>query len=558
MRIPRYLVVEDCGSVINPAIVDGQIRGGVAQGLGAVLLERAVYDEDGQLVTTTLVDYLLPTASEIPTIEICHIEPEPGSPPTYRGVGEGGAIGAPAALTNAIEDALGALRRDHHRAVPPAGPDPRAGRAAGRAGAPGRARAGGRARPIGRGQAGRERGPMQDVVTAADRRLTYLSGGLWDSSTLPERLAHHAQTRPDAVAVVDATGRYTYAELRRDAAAVCSHLRAAGVAAGEVVSLQLPNRYEAVAAALGVLQLGAVLNPLLPNYRHHELRYVVETARSKAIITPAVYRGFDHRDLVADVRGATATALHHLVVDDGAGGGDATWSDATTPPLLGEDHLPPPRPAEAVSEVIFTSGTEANPKAVMHTEQTTNFSARVAYTFLGLGPEDVVWMPSPVGHSTGFNYGVRFAIYHGPAPRAAGPVERLVGRRADRAGAVQLHPGRHHLPPGSRRRGGRAGRPPRLAPVLRLRGRPRPRRAGRCRRRASASASCGCTDRPRCWWAPGTGPPHPLAKRRLTDGSALTHVEIVDARRRRADRGRGRAGRALRPGAQHLRRILRR
>jgi carbon-monoxide dehydrogenase large subunit len=106
VRIPRYLVVEDCGTVINPAIVDGQIRGGVAQGIGGVLLERAAYDEDGQMVTTTLVDYLLPTATDIPTIEISHIEPAPGDPPTYRGVGEGGAIGAPAALTNAIEDAL--------------------------------------------------------------------------------------------------------------------------------------------------------------------------------------------------------------------------------------------------------------------------------------------------------------------------------------------------------------------------------------------------------------------------------------------------------------------
>jgi acyl-CoA synthetase (AMP-forming)/AMP-acid ligase II len=66
-----------------------------------------------------------------------------------------------------------------------------------------------------------------------------------------------------------------------------------------------------------------------------------------------------------------------------------------------------------VSELIFTSGTEANPKAIMHTEQTANFSVRVAYADLGLGRDDVVWMPSPVGHSTGFNYGVRFALYHG-------------------------------------------------------------------------------------------------------------------------------------------------
>jgi carbon-monoxide dehydrogenase large subunit len=104
--VPRYLVVEDCGRMINPAVVDGQIRGGVAQGIGAVLYERVVYDDQGQPLSSTLMDYLAPTAAELPRIDIEHLEgPIQGDIP-YRGVGEGGAIGAPAALTNAIEDAL--------------------------------------------------------------------------------------------------------------------------------------------------------------------------------------------------------------------------------------------------------------------------------------------------------------------------------------------------------------------------------------------------------------------------------------------------------------------
>jgi len=69
--------------------------------------------------------------------------------------------------------------------------------------------------------------------------------------------------------------------------------------------------------------------------------------------------------------------------------------------------------ADAVSELIFTSGTEANPKAIMHTEQTANFSVRIAYSDLQMNAADVVWMPSPIGHSTGFNYGLRFALFHG-------------------------------------------------------------------------------------------------------------------------------------------------
>ena len=106
VRILRYLVVEDCGRIINPAIVDGQIRGGIAQGIGGVLYEHAAYDDEGQCLTGTFVDYLLPTTMEIPPVEIHHLETGLQGEVDFRGVGEGGAIVAPAALTNAIADAL--------------------------------------------------------------------------------------------------------------------------------------------------------------------------------------------------------------------------------------------------------------------------------------------------------------------------------------------------------------------------------------------------------------------------------------------------------------------
>jgi carbon-monoxide dehydrogenase large subunit len=107
VTFPRYIVVEDCGPIINPAIVDGQVRGGVAQGIGAVLYEKATYDEDANLQSATYMDYLIPTSMEIPEIEVHHMETlSAGGENDFRGVGEGGMIGAPAAITNAIEDAL--------------------------------------------------------------------------------------------------------------------------------------------------------------------------------------------------------------------------------------------------------------------------------------------------------------------------------------------------------------------------------------------------------------------------------------------------------------------
>jgi carbon-monoxide dehydrogenase large subunit len=100
--------VEDCGPVINPMLVEGQILGAVAQGFGEALLEELVYDADGQLLTATLMDYALPKADSMPAPEIGHLEtPSPRMPGGFKGMGEGGTIGAPAALANAVADALG-------------------------------------------------------------------------------------------------------------------------------------------------------------------------------------------------------------------------------------------------------------------------------------------------------------------------------------------------------------------------------------------------------------------------------------------------------------------
>jgi aerobic carbon-monoxide dehydrogenase large subunit len=107
VTVERYVVAEDCGALINPAIVEGQIRGGVAQGIGAVLLERSAYDEDGNYQSATFMDYLVPTACDIPRIEIEHLETVPlDVDVNFRGVGEGGMIVAPPTVVNAIEDAL--------------------------------------------------------------------------------------------------------------------------------------------------------------------------------------------------------------------------------------------------------------------------------------------------------------------------------------------------------------------------------------------------------------------------------------------------------------------
>jgi carbon-monoxide dehydrogenase large subunit len=107
VAVQRIVAVEDCGTMINPMIVEGQLRGGITQAIGAAFLEEMTYDEQGQLLTTTFMDYLVPTASEVPPIEIIHIEtPSQVTAGGVKGMGESAMIAAPAALVNAVNDAL--------------------------------------------------------------------------------------------------------------------------------------------------------------------------------------------------------------------------------------------------------------------------------------------------------------------------------------------------------------------------------------------------------------------------------------------------------------------
>jgi CO/xanthine dehydrogenase Mo-binding subunit len=113
VRVLSYVVVDDAGTLLNPVIVDGQQHGGVAHGIGNALLVEAVYAETGQFTSATFVDYLLPTAVEIPDVTVLHdSHPSPLNPLGVKGTGEGGATSPPAAVLNAVADAVRPLRLD--------------------------------------------------------------------------------------------------------------------------------------------------------------------------------------------------------------------------------------------------------------------------------------------------------------------------------------------------------------------------------------------------------------------------------------------------------------
>src|SRR5688572_3297338 len=201
-------------------------------------------------------------------------------------------------------------------------------------------------------------GGLVDVITAPERAAAYRAAGWWDDRTLAGQVRAHASERPEATAVVDEAGAWTYSQLAADAAQVAASLRSTGVGEGAVVSVQLPNRYAAAVVAVAVQGLGAVINPLLPSYRARELAHVFRTARPAVIVTPRTYRGFDHVAMVADVVAETGVSPRHVVVDDVSDVPDAgvDADDGTTPweaLLSGPAAELPTGRADLVSELIF-------------------------------------------------------------------------------------------------------------------------------------------------------------------------------------------------------------
>ncbi len=294
-------------------------------------------------------------------------------------------------------------------------------------------------------------------------------------------------------------------ELAADAAASPRRWPSGASGAGSVVSIQLPNRYEAVVAAVAVLSLGAVINPLLPNYRARELGHVFAPPRPAAIFTPGEYRGFDHRRpdrarssratgrrSAARRRRRRARRRPAVAFDDllGSGGRGRRLGGQAAGGVGADLHLRHRGPAEGdhahrADRQLQRAGGAERPRRRRRRRGVDAVAGR---------PLDRVQLRrcgSPC--TTACRWCCRTG---GTGTRRAGP---------GRARAVFVHAGGDHVPPGPHR-GGRPSRgAARLAALLRLRWRAGAAAAGRRGRPSGGSRCCACTARPRCWSARGTG-----------------------------------------------------
>ena len=240
--------------------------------------------------------------------------------------------------------------------------------------------------------------------------------GIWPNRVITDYFDGWLAEKPDATAIIDhragdgSTMLLGYRELNGAVAAMARNLSGLGVGKGDVVSMQLPNWWQFVAVHLACVRIGAITNPLMPIFRHRELSFMLRLAESKVFIVPATYRDFDYGALGRQLGREVPSLAHVFVV--GASGADS-FEDV----LLAEGgegfetggELHP----NDLMQLLFTSGTTGEPKGVLHVSNALIGTARTLAQRMELGPGDVIFMPSPIAHQSGFMYGMMLSLMLG-------------------------------------------------------------------------------------------------------------------------------------------------
>jgi cyclohexanecarboxylate-CoA ligase len=241
--------------------------------------------------------------------------------------------------------------------------------------------------------------------------------GFWIDKNYDEFLQKTLAVTPDKLALLayrsdrPAPSRFSYSELCQRVSQAAASLRRLGIGPGDVVSVQLPNWWEFAVVALAAFRVGAVVNPLMPIFREHELSYMLGFAETKLLVVPKVFRGFDHEEMANSLR-ASQPKLQHIVVVDGAGDNSfdrmlLSTNERLAPPVAGDIGA---LPADRMAVLMFTSGTTGSPKGVMHCLNTLMACNIALAGRFDLGASDTMLVCSPLGHMTGFAAGMLLGL----------------------------------------------------------------------------------------------------------------------------------------------------
>ena len=244
----------------------------------------------------------------------------------------------------------------------------------------------------------------------------YTQAGWWRNRLIIDYSDEAAASHPEKIAIIDSRGFCSFGELHDlSIRCACGFLKL-GLGAGDVVSLQLPNWREWTIVHLAATRIGAITNPLVPMFRERELVYMLGLAETRLLVIPQSFRGFDHLTLARKLREQTPTLEHILVLDEAAPD-VLSWDAFMAHPWetdIDAGVLDAMRPdANAVTELIFTSGTTGDPKAVLHTHNTIVTPQLALAKVLGLTGDTVAHITSTFGHQTGFLGGVRLPLQLG-------------------------------------------------------------------------------------------------------------------------------------------------
>lgn len=211
---------------------------------------------------------------------------------------------------------------------------------------------------------------------------------------------------PAKLAIVDGDTRFTFADLDRASAHLAQNLLASGVRAGDTVAYQLPNWWETVVIFLATVRLGATANPLLPIFRERELAFISAQAQPKVVFIPGNFRGFDHRAAMAGIQSQTSANAHVIVVRDEPSAGMRGFGEmlAADPPAAAR--LPANVDPQSLALLMYTSGTTAEPKGVLHSHRTLSAEIESLARVHQLTPADTVLMPSPLTHISGLLHAI--------------------------------------------------------------------------------------------------------------------------------------------------------
>jgi acyl-CoA synthetase (AMP-forming)/AMP-acid ligase II len=258
---------------------------------------------------------------------------------------------------------------------------------------------------------------MRKDISGWSTRLTdeqiarYTASGAWRNVTVADCAQRMAQAAPRRVAVVDGARELTFGELMQQAQQLAVALVARGLQPGDVVSFQLPNWWEAMVLNLAACLAGLVVNPIVPIYREAEVRYILKDARARVFFVPRTFRNHDYVAMAAKLR-PELPALRDVVVVRGEADGciayDALLESGARHPGVGSR-----ADANAVKLVLYTSGTTGNPKGVLHSHNSIMSEIDAVIGFWGIHDRDVVLMPSPVTHITGYLYALEIAFAAG-------------------------------------------------------------------------------------------------------------------------------------------------